>query len=92
MTTAAEATSTPADAGQAHSVTIAWVGDTVLASNYGMPPDGGRRSMAPVVGPLRSADLAFGNLEETLSAPPRVEVRQLAELLRVPGPAVLWRG
>ena len=25
-----------------------------------MPPDGGRASMAPVVGPLRSADLAFG--------------------------------
>ena len=54
----------------AHSVTIAWVGDTVVASKYGMPPDGGRRSMAPVVGPLRGADLAFGNLEETLSALP----------------------
>lgn len=52
------------------SVTIAWVGDTVLASKYGLPPDAGRRSMAPVVGPLRSADLAFGNLEETLSALP----------------------
>ena len=53
-----------------HSVTIAWVGDTVVASKYGMPPDAGRRSMAPVVGPLRGADLAFGNLEETLSALP----------------------
>ena len=52
------------------SVTIAWVGDTVLASSYGMPPDGGRRSMAGVVGPLRGADLAFGNLEETLSQLP----------------------
>ncbi|MDX6596529.1 MAG: hypothetical protein QOE87_416 [Gaiellales bacterium] len=51
-------------------VTIAWVGDTVLASKYGAPPDAGRRSMAPVVGPLLSADLAFANLEETLSALP----------------------
>jgi hypothetical protein len=51
-------------------VTIAWVGDTVLASKYGMPPDAGRRSMAAVVGPLRSADLAFANLEETLSRLP----------------------
>jgi hypothetical protein len=66
------ATSTPATTPDlaAHSVTIAWVGDTVVASKYGMPPDGGRRSMAPVVGPLRGADLAFGNLEETLSALP----------------------
>ena len=60
----------PPDLGS-HSVTIAWVGDTVLASKYGTPPDAGRRSMAPVVGPLRSADLAFGNLEETLSAAAR---------------------
>jgi hypothetical protein len=52
------------------SVTIAWVGDMVLASSYGTPPDGGRRSMAPVVGPLRSADVTFGNLEETLSQLP----------------------
>jgi hypothetical protein len=52
------------------SVTIAWVGDTVLASKYGTPPQAGRRSMAPVVGPLRSADIAFGNLEETLSSLP----------------------
>jgi Bacterial capsule synthesis protein PGA_cap len=52
------------------SVTIAWVGDTVMASSYGTPPDGGRHSMAPVASPLRSADIAFGNLEETLSALP----------------------
>jgi hypothetical protein len=71
-TTATTATSTAATTPDlaAHSVTIAWVGDTVVASKYGMPPDGGRRSMAPVVGPLRGADLAFGNLEETLSALP----------------------
>jgi Bacterial capsule synthesis protein PGA_cap len=52
------------------SVTIAWVGDMVLASSYGTPPDAGRLSMAPVVGPLRSADVTFGNLEETLSQLP----------------------
>jgi hypothetical protein len=52
------------------SVTIAWVGDTVLASKYGTPPAAGRLSMAPVAGPLRSADIAFGNLEETLSSLP----------------------
>ena len=63
----------------------------VLASNYGMPPDAGRLSMAPVVGPLRSADLAFGNLEETLSQLPETQVRRLAELLRVPGAAVATR-
>ena len=51
-------------------LTIAWVGDTVLASKYGMPPDAGRGSMARVVGPLRAADLAFANLEETLSQLP----------------------
>jgi hypothetical protein len=68
-TTAASTPATTPDLA-AHSVTIAWVGDTVVASKYGMPPDGGRRSMAPVVGPLRGADLAFGNLEETLSALP----------------------
>ena len=55
------------------SVTIAWVGDTVLASSYGTPPDAGRRSMAGVVGPLRGADLAFGNLEETLSQLPETK-------------------
>ena len=66
VTTAAEATATAADS-KAHSVTIAWVGDMVLASSYGTPPDAGRLSMAPVVQPLRSADISFGNLEETLS-------------------------
>jgi hypothetical protein len=69
-TTATAPAATTAPDLKGRSVTIAWVGDTVVASKYGMPPDGGRRSMAPVVGPLRSADLAFGNLEETLSALP----------------------
>jgi hypothetical protein len=69
--TAPAATTTPGLSKR--SVTIAWVGDTVLASKYGSPPDGGRLSMAPVVGPLRSADIAFANLEETLSHLPDVK-------------------
>jgi poly-gamma-glutamate capsule biosynthesis protein CapA/YwtB (metallophosphatase superfamily) len=48
-------------------VTIEWVGDMVLASSFGMPPDGGRASLAAVVGALKAADLTFGNLEETMS-------------------------
>jgi hypothetical protein len=69
VTTAAAATATTADP-KLQSVTIAWVGDMVLASSYGTPPDAGRVSMAPVVGPLRRADISFGNLEETLSQLP----------------------
>jgi hypothetical protein len=69
-TTASTAATTAAVDLKAHSVTIAWVGDMVLASSYGTPPDAGRLSMAPVVGPLRSADVSFGNLEETLSQLP----------------------
>jgi hypothetical protein len=48
-------------------VSIEWVGDTVLGSSYGMPPDGGKQSMSDVTRQLRSADLTWGNLEETLS-------------------------
>jgi hypothetical protein len=48
-------------------VTIDWVGDTVLGSSYGMPPDDGHGSMARVTGQLRAADITWGNLEETLS-------------------------
>jgi hypothetical protein len=48
-------------------VSIEWVGDTVLGSSYGMPPDGGRQSMSGVTLQLRAADLTWGNLEETLS-------------------------
>jgi hypothetical protein len=55
---------------ESQSATIAWVGDMVLASSYGTPPQAGRRSMTPVVGPLRGADVTFGNLEETLSQLP----------------------
>jgi capsule synthesis protein PGA_cap len=73
--TAATAPATTATAPDAsgRSVTIAWVGDMVLASSYGTPPESGRRSMAPVVAPLRGADLTFGNLEETLSQLPETK-------------------
>jgi hypothetical protein len=69
-TTATTATTASTPAASTKSVTIAWVGDTVLASKYGMPPAAGRHSMAAVAGPLRSADIAFANLEETLSSLP----------------------
>jgi poly-gamma-glutamate capsule biosynthesis protein CapA/YwtB (metallophosphatase superfamily) len=39
----------------------------VLASSFGMPPDGGRQSLAAVVDTLEAADLTIGNLEETMS-------------------------
>ncbi len=68
VTTTTAAATTPGLAKR--SVTIAWVGDTVLASSFGTPPDGARNSLTPVAAPLRSADLAFGNLEETLSQLP----------------------
>ena len=68
-TTAAAAATTTPDLAK-RSVTIAWVGDTVMASSFGTPPDGARNSLTAVSAPLRSADLAFGNLEETLSALP----------------------
>jgi len=48
-------------------VTIQWVGDTVLGSAFGLPPNGGRDSLAGVARSLRLADLTWGNLEETLS-------------------------
>jgi poly-gamma-glutamate capsule biosynthesis protein CapA/YwtB (metallophosphatase superfamily) len=48
-------------------VAIEWTGDMVLASSFGMPPEGGRQSLAAVVDTLQDADLTFGNLEETLS-------------------------
>jgi Bacterial capsule synthesis protein PGA_cap len=48
-------------------VTIQWVGDTVLASAYGTPPNGGRDSLRAMTPSLHRADLTWGNLEETLS-------------------------
>ena len=48
-------------------ITIQWVGDTVLASAYGTPPNGGRDSLDGVAHSLRLADLTWGNFEETFS-------------------------
>ena len=48
-------------------LTFQWVGDTVLGSAYGLPPNGGRGSLAGVAKSLRLGDLTWGNLEETLS-------------------------
>jgi poly-gamma-glutamate capsule biosynthesis protein CapA/YwtB (metallophosphatase superfamily) len=51
----------------AGSVTIAWGGDTVLGSNYGLPPQRGRGMLAHVAPLFRAADIGFVNLEEALS-------------------------
>ena len=48
-------------------VTIQWVGDTVLASAFGTPPNGGRDSLDGVARSLRLANLTWGNFEETFS-------------------------
>jgi hypothetical protein len=65
--TAAAVTTTEPTAPAGKPVSIEWVGDMVLGSSYGLPPDGGRRSLAGVEHTLQAADLTFGNLEETLS-------------------------
>jgi hypothetical protein len=50
------------------SVTIAWVGDTIIGTRtYGLPPDGGASALDAVAPMLKKASIAFGNLEETLS-------------------------
>lgn len=49
------------------TVTIAWGGDTVLGSTYGLPPGDGRGLLAHVAGVFRTADVGFVNLEEALS-------------------------
>jgi hypothetical protein len=58
---------TPTTTPTGKPVSIEWVGDTVLASSFGMPPDGARGSLAAVTRTLREADLTWGNLEETMS-------------------------
>ncbi len=45
------------------SVTIGWLGDTVLGSRHGNPPNGGRDLLAGVRRLLREPDLMIGNLE-----------------------------
>ncbi len=60
-------TRTTATAPPGKPVSIDWVGDTVLGSSYGLPPDGGAHSLSGVSASLERADLTWGNLEETLS-------------------------
>jgi len=53
------------------AVTIAAAGDIMMGSNFphdALPPDGGAGLFAAVAPILRSVDVAFGNLEGTLSA------------------------
>jgi hypothetical protein len=52
----------------AAAITIAWVGDTVLGSRYGNPPDRAGHVFDGVRADLRDADLTTGNLEGTFSA------------------------
>jgi hypothetical protein len=49
------------------SITLEWVGDIALSTQRGLPPGGLERSLAPVTGLLRNADVTLGNLEGTLS-------------------------
>jgi hypothetical protein len=49
------------------TVTLAWGGDTVLGSMYGMPPARGRTMLAHVAPIFRAADVGWVNLEEALS-------------------------
>src|SRR6266540_1195384 len=63
-------------------ITIQWVGDLVLASSYGTPPNGGRDSLRAVRPSLRKGDFTWGNLEETS----RAEACRSARA-RPPGPA-----
>jgi hypothetical protein len=65
VTTTTGTTRTTAPSGK--PVSLVWVGDMVLGSSFGMPPDNGRGSLAAVVNTLKRADLTFGNLEETMS-------------------------
>ncbi len=45
------------------TVTVGWVGDTVLGSRHGIPPDGGRALLSEVRPLLRRPDVMIGNLE-----------------------------
>ena len=54
----------------AGAVTIAWGGDTVLGSTYGLPPQRGRSLLVHVAPLFRAADIGFVNLEEALANGP----------------------
>ena len=48
-------------------MTLAWAGDTVLGSTYGLPPEQGRLMLANVAPVFKAADIGWVNLEEALS-------------------------
>jgi Bacterial capsule synthesis protein PGA_cap len=48
-------------------LTVAWAGDTVLGSDYGLPAERGRSLLQPVAATLRRADLTAVNYEGTLA-------------------------
>jgi hypothetical protein len=60
-------TTTVADARPGHPITVNWVGDTVLGSQYGLPANGAMDLFADTAPMLRDADLTIGNLEGTFS-------------------------
>lgn len=62
LAAASQATTPPAGV-----VAIAWGGDTVLGSSYGLPPLQGRSLLVHVAPLFRAADIGFVNLEEALS-------------------------
>src|SRR3954453_13059962 len=62
---ASAAVAAPAQA--ASTVTFNWVGDTVLGSRYGLPPNHGRDVFRAVSAQLQDADITIGNLEGTFS-------------------------
>ncbi len=49
------------------ALTIAWGGDTVLGSMYGLPPEQGRTMLANVAHVFRAADIGWVNLEQALA-------------------------
>jgi len=64
---ASEARPPPPASRSGRAITINWVGDTVLGSRYGLPPNSARNVFASVAPTLRRADLTIGNLEGTFS-------------------------
>ena len=49
-------------------IEIGWAGDTVVGSEYGLPPDGGRSLFDAVRSLLRAPDLMIGNYEGTFGS------------------------
>lgn len=50
------------------ALTIGWVGDMVLGSRHGVPPDGGRGLLSAVRPLLRRPDVMIGNLEGVIGS------------------------